>query len=104
MFENKCDFVDMSETPLPSSIIRQQQQLMKPNHLDNLLDDALTDFNKTSTSTTKKETVVSSSETAPPPSDPLQSTFEAMCFNDEKFLNELGIITKCFIQFSIWFR
>ena len=87
MFENKCDFVDMSETPLPSSSSTTTTDETKS--LDNLLDDALTDFNKTSTSTTKKETVVSSSETAPPPSDPLQSTFEAMCFNDEKFLNEL---------------
>jgi hypothetical protein len=56
--------------------------------LDHLLDDALTDFNSPST-IKKEENVINSSETAPPPSDPLQTTFEAMCFNDEKFLNEL---------------
>ena len=78
---NKCDFVDMSELPPTTN--------EEPKSLDNLLDDALTDFNQTATTTVKKETVTSSADTAPPPSDPLQTTFEAMCFNDEKFLNEL---------------
>jgi peroxin-19 len=94
---NKCDFVDMSEIPPPSTPTTTTTDETKS--LDNLLDDALTDFNKTSTSTTKKETVVNSSETAPPPSDPLQSTFEAMCFNDEKFLNELDSLPNILSNF-----
>lgn len=66
--------------------------------LDNLLNDALQDFKETprttSTSTTNNvttslPTTISSADTAPPPSDPLQTAFEAMCFDDEKFLNEL---------------
>ncbi|UJR25795.1 hypothetical protein I4U23_007145 [Adineta vaga] len=92
------DFIDMSDLSLPTSSASKSNDESKA--LDNLLDDALTDFKETTTTTTatttassasavKKDTVISSSETAPPPSDPLQTTFEAMCFNDEKFLNEL---------------
>jgi len=66
--------------------------------LDHLLDDALTDFNATST-VKKDENVVNSSETSPPPSDPLQTTFEAMCFNDEKFLNELDSLPNILSNF-----
>ncbi len=66
--------------------------------LDSLLDDALTDFNTIST-TVKEEHVISSAETAPPPSDPIQSTFEAMCFNDEKFLNELDALPNMLSNF-----
>ena len=72
-------FLDMSELPKSND---------ESNSLDHLLDEALTDF-KEATTTPKKETKVDSAETAPPPSDPLQTAFEAMCFNDEKFLSEL---------------
>ena len=83
----KCDFVDMSETNDDTK------------SLDNLLDDALTDFNATST-IKKEENVNRSSDTAPPPpSDPLQTTFEAMCFNDEKFLNELDSLPNMLSNF-----
>lgn len=83
-------------------------------NLDNLLDDALTDFDKStpvaaaaasssSSSTTKKDEdkkpAKDSSQTAPPPSDPLQKTFEAMCFNDEKFLNELDSLPNILSNF-----
>lgn len=68
----------------------------KTETLDDLLDNALNDFQKgptestaTEATTTPKPTTISSAETAPPPSDAIQKTFEAMCFNDEKFLNEL---------------
>lgn len=82
--------------------------------LDHLLDDALTGFNATpappaptttSTTTTasKKETVVSSAETAPPPSDPLQATFEAMCFDDEKFLSGLDSLPNVLSNFPFGF-
>lgn len=72
--------------------------------LDNLLDEALTDFNTVPTSKSpsaipKTQPTVSSSETAPPPSDPLQKTFEAMCFNDEKFLNELDSLPNVLSNF-----
>ncbi|CAF1417942.1 unnamed protein product [Adineta steineri] len=93
----------MSDLPLPPSSSSTSNDESKS--LDNLLDDALTDFKEpttttaTSTSTTKKESVLSSSETAPPPSDPLQSTFEAMCFNDEKFLNELDALPNILSNF-----
>ncbi len=83
------DFVDMSE---PSKTNDDSKVL------DNLLDDALTDFQSPST-TAKEERVISSAETAPPPSDPLQSTFEAMCFNDEKFLNELDSLPNMLSSF-----
>ena len=80
--------------------------------LDHLLDDALTGFNATpvttttstsTTTTTKKETVVSSAETAPPPSDPLQATFEAMCFDDEKFLSGLDSLPNVLSNFPFGF-
>jgi peroxin-19 len=83
------DFVDMSE----SSKTNEESKV-----LDSLLDDALTDFNTIST-TVKEEHVISSAETAPPPSDPIQSTFEAMCFNDEKFLNELDALPNMLSNF-----
>lgn len=70
----------------------------EPKGLDSLLDDALTDFQSPST-TVKEEKVISSSETAPPPSDPLQTAFEAMCFNDEKFLNELDALPNLLSSF-----
>jgi hypothetical protein len=97
----------MSDLPVPpsppppssSSTTTTASTTEETKSLDNLLDDALTDFNKTSTSTTKKETVVSSADTAPPPSDPLQKTFEAMCFNDEKFLNELDSLPNMLSSF-----
>lgn len=82
-------FVDMSELPKSNE---------ESKGLDSLLDDALTDFQSPST-TVKEEKVISSSETAPPPSDPLQTTFEAMCFNDEKFLNELDALPNLLSSF-----
>ncbi len=85
----KCDFVDMSEASNTND---------ESKTLDHLLDDALTDFQTPST-TAKEEKVISSSETAPPPSDPLQTTFEAMCFNDEKFLNELDSLPNILSNF-----
>ena len=89
LFEHWCDFVDMSDTTKNNEASKG---------LDNLLDDALTDFQSPST-TSKEEKVISSSETAPPPSDPLQTTFEAMCFNDEKFLNELDALPNLLTNF-----
>lgn len=83
------DFVDMSDLP---------ENTEESKGLDNLLDDALTDFQSPST-TKKEEQVISSSETAPPPSDPLQTTFEAMCFNDEKFLTELDALPNLLTNF-----
>ncbi|CAF2071090.1 unnamed protein product [Rotaria magnacalcarata] len=65
--------------------------------LDHLLDDALTDFKDAAT--IKKDSVTRSADAPPPPSDPLQTTFEAMCFNDEKFLNELDSIPNLLSNF-----
>ncbi|CAF1191660.1 unnamed protein product [Rotaria sordida] len=87
----------MSELPTSSSSSSITTTNDESKSLDNLLDDALTDFKESST--IKKESVINSSDTAPPPSDPLQTTFEAMCFNDEKFLNELDSIPNLLSNF-----
>ncbi|CAF0910965.1 unnamed protein product [Didymodactylos carnosus] len=97
--------------------------------LINLLDDAFNDFKnndqKLSTessttvtattadnhddSITKSTTTTTTSESSlpqpppPPPSDPLQTAFEAFCFNDEKFLNELDNVQNNFSSFPFGF-
>jgi peroxin-19 len=89
----------MSDLPPPPSSSTSNEE---SKSLDNLLDDALTDFKEpttTASATTKKEPVTSSADTAPPPSDPLQTAFEAMCFNDEKFLNELDSLPNILSNF-----
>ena len=94
-------FLDMSE---------ELKSNDEAKSLDHLLDDALTGFNATpapstttATTSSKKETVVSSAETAPPPSDPLQATFEAMCFDDEKFLSGLDSLPNVLANFPFGF-
>lgn len=85
----------------------------KSEDLDNLLDEALKDFQSSSkteensstssSAVPKAERKVASSETGPAPSDPLQKTFEAMCFDDEKFLNELESLPNVLSNFPFGF-
>lgn len=90
-----------SSSPPPSSSSTAASSSSTANDesksLDTLLDDALVDFKGCSTA--KNDPIRTSANAPPPPSDPLQTTFEAMCFNDEKFLNELDSIPNLLSNF-----